>query len=77
MIAKYDSKLNVTGFSCPLPVLKAQLALQSLKSGEVLWVVASDPQTFKDLPALVAERSDIMQLMYEKTDEYHFFIQKA
>ena len=77
MSEKYDKKLNLVGFSCPLPVLKTQLALEHLQPGEVLWVIASDPQTVHDLPVLVAERQDRMCASYHEAGNYHFFIEKV
>ena len=40
--------LDATGLSCPLPVLKARRAMQELKPGEVLEVLATDPAAPKD-----------------------------
>ena len=35
--------LDVTGFQCPLPVLKARKRLEGLPPGSELTVIASDP----------------------------------
>ncbi|MFH1783820.1 MAG: sulfurtransferase TusA family protein [bacterium] len=43
--------LDCTGLMCPMPVVKAKLELEEMKSGEVLEVVADDPGFEKDFPA--------------------------
>ncbi|MCB1473328.1 MAG: sulfurtransferase TusA family protein [Rhodobiaceae bacterium] len=43
-------ELDVSGLLCPLPVLKARKALQSLKIGDVLKVIATDPAAAIDIP---------------------------
>ena len=40
--------LDAKGLPCPLPVLKARRAMQELKPGDVLEVLATDPAAPKD-----------------------------
>lgn len=47
--------LDVSGFRCPLPVLKASKALRSLPPGTVLVVQATDPMTQLDIPNFCRE----------------------
>lgn len=42
--------LDTIGLLCPLPVLKARKRLQSMHSGAVLRVLASDPAALVDMP---------------------------
>jgi tRNA 2-thiouridine synthesizing protein A len=37
-------ELDARGLTCPLPILKAKKALSDMQSGEVLKVLATDPQ---------------------------------
>ena len=46
-----DEILDVTGLSCPLPVLKARKRLKAMQSGQVLAVRASDPGAVADFKA--------------------------
>lgn len=43
-----DATLDAQGLSCPLPILKAKKALASLRPGQTLRVVASDPGAVPD-----------------------------
>ena len=40
--------LDVTGLSCPLPVLRAKKALKALQPGDELVVLATDPASVID-----------------------------
>lgn len=44
--------LDVTGLSCPLPVLKTNKALQSLVPGQVLVIEATDSRAEQDIREL-------------------------
>ena len=43
--------LDARNLSCPMPVLKSNKALKTLKIGEVLEIFASDPGSKVDIPA--------------------------
>ncbi|MFN0264819.1 sulfurtransferase TusA family protein [Tepidamorphus sp. 3E244] len=45
-----NERLDVSGLLCPLPVLKARKALQSVEVGDVLEVLATDPAAAIDIP---------------------------
>jgi len=49
-----DRQLDVRGLACPLPALKARAALEELASGDVLIVLATDPEAPVDVGALAA-----------------------
>jgi tRNA 2-thiouridine synthesizing protein A len=51
-----DATLDVTGLLCPLPVLKARKRLETMPSGAVLRVLASDPMSAIDMPHFCAEQ---------------------
>jgi len=52
-VANTDIKLRVdaSGLSCPLPILKASQGIKSVQSGELIEVVATDPGSVKDFDA--------------------------
>lgn len=55
--------LDVTGLSCPLPVLKARRLLREMKPGQTLEVLATDPGALEDFP-IFANLPDIRCLMF-------------
>jgi len=48
-----DVTLDLTGLSCPAPLLGAKRVLDDLKSGQVLMLISDCPGTFDDLSAWV------------------------
>ena len=44
-------KVDASGLSCPLPILKASQGIKSVASGELVEVVATDPGSVKDFEA--------------------------
>jgi tRNA 2-thiouridine synthesizing protein A len=52
--------LDARGLLCPLPALKARRALAALAPGEVLVVLATDPEAPVDVGAL-ADRVEVEQ----------------
>lgn len=47
--------LDARGLSCPLPVIMARRTLAAMAPGEVLIVLATDPEAPIDLAALAAD----------------------
>lgn len=46
-------RLDVLGFFCPVPVAKTRQTLLDLSNGDVLEVLADDPETLHDMPLLL------------------------
>jgi tRNA 2-thiouridine synthesizing protein A len=43
-----DTLLDTRGLNCPMPILKAKKALNSLAPGQVLHILATDPGAARD-----------------------------
>ena len=72
-----DLELDVSELQCPLPLLKAKLALNSLASDQVLKVIATDPGSEKDF-RLFMEQSDHQILDFQKDSvSYYYWIKKG
>ncbi len=50
-----ERTLDARGLLCPLPAIKARAALAGLGAGDVLVVLATDPEAPIDLAALAAD----------------------
>jgi tRNA 2-thiouridine synthesizing protein A len=50
-----DHVVDARGLRCPLPLIRARLALRALAPGETLVVLATDPEAPIDLAALAAD----------------------
>jgi tRNA 2-thiouridine synthesizing protein A len=47
--------LDVRGLHCPVPLIRARAALATMRAGETLTVLATDPEAPIDLAALAAD----------------------
>ncbi len=47
-MAAADKTLDVTGLTCPIPVLKAKKAMRDVPQGGTLEVLATDPGAVED-----------------------------
>ncbi len=50
-IIKTVTSLDLTGLSCPMPIVKVSKAIKELNPGEVLEALTSDPGALTDFPA--------------------------
>jgi len=48
---KFDKELDCLGLYCPVPIMKTAQVINTMKSGEVLEVIADDIGILKDMPA--------------------------
>ncbi len=71
------TKLDLTGLKCPLPTLKTRKALQSLKPGDRLEVHCTDPLAAIDIPHLVQQTGDRVEMMRGVEAQTIFLIEKA
>jgi tRNA 2-thiouridine synthesizing protein A len=46
-----NKEIDACGLTCPLPILRAKRALSDMRSGEVLKVLATDPNSVRDFQA--------------------------
>ena len=72
-----DVTLDTRGLKCPLPVLRARKAMQSVGPGRVLRVLATDPGTVRDFQAFCAATGHELLEHAEQGGEFLFRIRKA
>jgi tRNA 2-thiouridine synthesizing protein A len=71
------TKLDLTGLKCPLPALKTRKALKGLKPGDVLEVLCTDPLSAIDIPNLLRETGDKLEIAERAEQQIVFVIEKA
>lgn len=73
---RVDKILDVKGLSCPGPTVLTMKALEGMKKGKVLQVIANDTSTRLAIPSLC--RNTGYELLEFREDEgiLHFFIKK-
>ena len=71
-----DKVLDAKGLSCPMPVIKTKKALEGVESGQILEVVATDPASKTDIPALLGRLGHELIEISEGNGEIHYLIRK-
>jgi tRNA 2-thiouridine synthesizing protein A len=70
------TKLDLTGLKCPLPALKTRKALKSVKAGDFLEVHCTDPLSVIDIPNLIQETGDRVEIRERGESRIVFLIEK-
>jgi len=73
----YDQSLDARGLNCPLPVLKAKMALNKMKPGEILHVEATDPHATIDFEAYCVRTGHEIVRTQESGGVIEFYIRRA
>lgn len=71
------TKLDLTGLKCPLPALKTRKALKALQPGDFLEVRCTDPLSVIDIPNLIRETGDAVEITERAGQQIVFMIEKT
>ena len=55
-----NKEIDARGLNCPLPLMKAKMAMKEMKSGEILRVLATDSGSMRDILEFVSEAGHTM-----------------
>lgn len=69
-------ELDCRGMNCPLPILKTKKAIDTLDSGQVLRMTATDPGSIPDVAAFSKRTGHEILEQSEGGGEYSFLIRK-
>jgi TusA-related sulfurtransferase len=72
-----DQELDVSGLQCPMPLLKAKLALNALATQQVLKVIATDPASERDFKAFVGQSRHQILAFEKDAYTYSYWIKKG
>ena len=72
----FDSELNCEGLNCPLPILKTKKAMDSLNSGEILKMSATDPGSVSDMDSWTKRTGNDLVSHSENGGIHTFMIKK-
>ena len=71
------TKLDLTGLKCPLPALKTRKVLKSVAPGDFLEVHCTDPLSVIDIPNLIRETGDKVEIKERAERRIVFLIEKT
>ena len=71
------AELDTSGLNCPLPILRAKKTLNSMSSGQVLHIIATDPGSVKDFDSFAKQTGNELMESKEEGGKFHFLIKKS
>jgi tRNA 2-thiouridine synthesizing protein A len=74
---KIDQVLDTKGLLCPMPVVKAKLAIEEMATGQVLRVLATDPASPGDFAAWCQETGNNLLESSKDGEVFVFVIRKG
>ena len=72
----FDHELDARELNCPLPILRAKKFLNSMATGEIVRITATDPGSVKDFEAFARQTGNELLNSAEVEDEFHFTLKK-
>ena len=72
-----SSRVDVSGQSCPLPVIRARLAMDELGPGDVLELISTDRGSLSDVPAWAESLGHRLVHVADDGGRFEFHIEKA
>jgi tRNA 2-thiouridine synthesizing protein A len=68
--------LDLTGLSCPLPIVKTAQAIKALRSGDLIEALATDPGSVPDFRAWAKGTGNELIEQTEESGVFRFLIRK-
>jgi len=73
---KFDRELDARGLNCPLSILRTKKSLNTMDTGQVLKVIATDPGSVRDFQAFSKQTGNQLLLCEERGAEFVFMLRK-
>lgn len=70
-------KLDLIGLKCPLPVIRTRKALRTMTPGQRIEVHCTDPLSIIDIPNLIRETGDRVEISERTEARIVFVVEKV
>ncbi len=74
--AAAEREVDARGLNCPLPILRTKKALNEMKTGEMLRVIATDPASQRDFQAFARQTGNALVDQSVANGEYIFLLRR-
>jgi tRNA 2-thiouridine synthesizing protein A len=71
-----DREVDARGLNCPLPILRTKKALNDMKSGQVLRILATDPSALRDFQAFAKQTGNELLQHVEQDGVFSFLLRR-
>lgn len=73
----HDKTIDVRGLFCPEPVFRTKIEIEKLASGDVLKVLADDPESEEDISRWISKTGHQLLSITKTQNDLEFIIKKA
>lgn len=70
-------KLDLIGLKCPLPVIRTRKMLRTMTPGQRIEVHCTDPLSVIDIPNLIRETGDRVEISEQTSERIVFLVEKV
>lgn len=74
---KVDETLDARGLLCPMPVIRANKAMQALGPNQVLEILATDKGSLTDIPAWCQSQRHTLLHSEAEDGVYRYYVRKG
>ncbi|HEY2966914.1 MAG TPA: sulfurtransferase TusA family protein [Casimicrobiaceae bacterium] len=71
-----DREVDARGLNCPLPILRTKKALNDMKSGQVVRILATDPSAVRDFQAFARQTGNELLQHVEQDGVFSFLLRR-
>lgn len=72
-----DQSVDARGLACPLPLLRAKVALNGMNAGQVLYLSATDAGSQRDISRFAELAGHDLLQTQERDGEFHYWLRKG
>lgn len=72
-----DLFVDAKGLTCPMPIVKARKAIDSLEPGQTMQLESTDKGSVNDFQSWVKRTNHTLEKMEEDEGVYRFFVKKG
>jgi len=76
-MTRTDRTIDLSGLTCPMPLLRTKAALAQMESGQVLNVIGTDPGSPRELKNFARQSGHTIIDLIETDNRYHCLIRKG
>lgn len=77
MQTSIDIELDLSGLTCPLPLLKTKQSLNRMLAGQVIKVIATDPGSERDFQVFMQQSGNQLLEIEKAGGKFYYWIQKS
>jgi tRNA 2-thiouridine synthesizing protein A len=71
------ARVDASGLSCPLPIVKAAQAVKGVEPGQVVEVIATDPGSVKDFEAWAKATGNVLVESGAEAGRYRYLLRRS